>query len=182
MFKFLRKDKRTKVVENTIPKAPEKPQEKLMVHKIIELFNKGAGRLDLEFDSSGIWQETTLKFDNFKILERDKIIDRKYESVWIHITVFDKEKEFEVYESPEMDYGITNHDEILITRKNDNLANALEVKWKHKGPWCEHITKEVNNLIQKVETIIDEEKKRKKNSELQKIKENKDHFNDVFSK
>jgi len=67
MFKFLRKDKRTKVVENTIPKAAEKPQEKLMVHKIIELFNKGAGRLDLEYDSSGIWQETTLKFDNFKI-------------------------------------------------------------------------------------------------------------------
>lgn len=58
---------------------------------------------------------------------------------------------FEVYESPELEYKITNHGEILITKKHDNFANGLEVEWNYQGPWCEYITKTVNKLIQDTE-------------------------------
>lgn len=181
MFGFLRNDKKMEVIEDTVC-VSERIEKKLMVHRIVKLISEGKGRLDLEYKNFEIWKETILKFDNFKIVERDKIIDRDYESVWIDIIVFNQEKEFEVYKSPELNYRITNYGEILITLKYANLANVLEVEWNHQGLWCEYITKKVNDLLQEVENSIEEEKKLKKMQELRRIRENKDYFNNVFAR
>jgi hypothetical protein len=151
---------------------------------IMDAFNYDVG--DVNHTSDGYWHYLSIKIDNIVITKHynereDSEFFISAEVPDIKISIQDQEKELVVYHSKEYVWEKReNGSQYYVSTGYDKYDYVV---WKHEGPWCDFISKAIDDLERNVEH---EKKLRKRKLEEKRIKEEEEtanvisHFREKF--